>query len=283
MGYTHNWKISLPPERQHDAMQAIEIELRARFGKTMSTEMDDDGTLILHSLDGVSDGFRIDGSWREESCKSGRGLAELEIAELLWRTSEIVFAHGGEMVIHSDWTYGYNDADLDDDAKLALAVLMARCEDLIRGKTLTIRAVPRAWPGLPDPYDRSRGLGVRERMMKDDYREQGSARQLVFGIDIDGDVNFDECHEYGSLKFDFLVTRHIQAEMHRLGHQIRGFLFCDLAVYLDGRLIAGQVPRSDAVVTRHTKDLTLHGFDPKAWLAEEVQRRKADELEQEQP
>lgn len=287
MGYTHNWKIALPPQRQQEALQAIEIDLRARFSESMAIEMDDDGILNLYSLDGASEGFSIgpiNGAGRAESCKTGRGLAELVIAELLWRTSAIVYAHGGDMAITSDWTSAASLREIDYDAKTALAVLALRCADLMKGQTLEIKAFPRAWPCISEYRD----FAVEERYMRRNLAEkikiskwQSEPEQMVFGIEPDGAVNYAERHTPGTLKFDFLVTKHIQAARQLQAEQqvVRGFCHSDLAVYLGERQIAGKVPSTDPVIRNNTRSLT--GLVPQeAWLAEEVKERMEESAQE---
>ncbi len=290
MGYTHNWTIKLPPEREQEALQAIEIELRSRFSATMAIEMyDDDGSLGLHSLDGVSEGFSIRpmrASGFAESCKTGRGMAELVIAELLWRTSDCVFAHGGEMTITSDWTSGYSSAEINHDAKTALAVLALCCPDLIEGKTLEVRSVPRAWPSISIYRD----FDIEERHMRRNLAANAHPtkwasvpEQLVFGIEADGAVNYAERHTPGGLKFDHLVTRHIQAARHqRIDQQVvRGFCYADLAVYIGERQIAGKVLRADPVVRNNTRNIT-DLVPPASWLVNEVQERMEEDAQESQ-
>lgn len=287
MGYTHNWTIKLPPQRQQEALQAIEIDLRSRFSESMAIEMDDDGILNLYSLDGSSEGFSIgpvSETGHKESCKTGRGLAELVIAELLWRTSDCVYAHGGEMVITSDWTSASSMGTIDYDAKVALAVLALRCADLIKEQTLEVKAIPRAWPCI----SQFRDFAVEERYMRRNRATKSQItkwasepEQMVFGIEPDGAVNYAERHTPGTLRFDFLVTKHIQAARQQQAEQqvVRGFCYSDLAVYLAERQIAGKVPSTDPVIRNNTRSLT--GLVPQeAWLAEVVRERMEEEAQE---
>lgn len=279
MGYTHNWTATLPEGDAAQFMFKLESQALAGVLHHFRVELGDDGSTILHHKSGQAEGFSLGTDRYEfgESCKMDRGVAEVHIAELLWRTAFAINDAGGSMRIKSDAIWcPIRDSTLNDDSAMLLATLVHRCADLTKGRSIEIKAVPQHWPQIED----YRGIAVAQQRMLS--CEPGSDRfdQVLFDLDDRNEANFNVILKPGTANFRGAVYRHTQAFRFNQPPVLRGLYSHALQVLVDGKVFAGDPGPLDQhqEVVKRTVDITP--LIPSAeWLENELAQRKAEELE----
>lgn len=255
MGYTHNWTVTMPPANQRGLIADICLDLIERFVPAVEPTREASGCVLLHHISGQATELRVGSPAHgdTESCKTGRGVAEVHIAEALWRMLFAVNDAGGSMRLWSDWTSGPIDPStgiLCTDAALALALLRHNCADLLSGRRLEIMKIPRAWPPQPTAPLVSEASAVRQMLHGVDD-PAAATDAVVFGLKADGSPDYDVVHRAGQAGFTQAVIGHMEADNTR--PVLRGFRYADCVVWLDGRIIAGS--RADLRFADHRASL----------------------------
>lgn len=279
MGYTHNWKTRMPTDVDlHAFMFMLETNIMGRFAEHFNFELADSGALILEHKSGRAEGFTLgpDTSDFGESCKSDRGIAEIHITEVLWRTAFAINDAGGSMVLNSDWTYSplrFN-GQVTHDAKLALGILFNQCSDLLQGRKVRISAIPRPWPYVSEFRDAASEV----KRMHHDWGKDANAQRVLFGIDSDGEPNYQTELQYGTPSFFTAINAHVNmAKYEPTGSVLRGLLFKDLCLWIDGKLFAGEVPplANHSEVIKRSIDM-LPMIPDQRWLDDEINVRQQE-------
>ncbi len=251
MGYTHNWATRLPANPRH-LQGELELMIRAcGVGHNFEITRATDGALLLQHHSGEAEDFYIgreDRGEYDQSCKTGRGAAEIDIAEVLWRSAIAITDAGGHMQLYGDWIGSPSEiplngfAPLTIDAQVALAVLVHRCADLLVGRKLSALEVPREW-GVRAPVMWDDATLLTRRMMHG--ARTTSTDRLVFGLDQAQQPDHSAVLAPGSLYFQQTVSAHsVQACDFDQAPVLRGFLYSDAKVWLDGKLLAGPAVES---------------------------------------
>lgn len=276
MGYTHNWYTVMPTQRgTSEFMFHLETQV-AHLLPYFEHEVSDSGATVLHHRSGQAEGFSLGPSQFDdgESCKTGRGLAEVHIVELLWRAAFTLHGAGGQMHFDSDCTWSplVSDSILCGDSALFLAVLQHRCSDLLAGKVLQVKAVPQAWPRIGQYSD----VGRAQRMMLDCGVRGASFDHVLFGVSDSNGADYSVVLQPGTPVFTAAVIRHTQNSRYSQP-VLRGLLGHSLQVWVDGRVMAGPVSKDDGrpEVVQRTCDIT-HLIPSPEWLLEEVAQRERD-------
>ena len=278
MGYTHNWTVTMPPQNQRGLIADICLDLIERFVPVFEPIRESSGAVLLHHISGQATDLRVGPSPLDdtESCGTGRGFAEVHIAEALWRMLFAVNDAGGSMRLWSDWTCAPLDhatGALMTDAGLALGLLRHRCADLLAGRTLVIKQVPRVWPTLSGSEFVSEASSVR-LMLYQDEDPAVTSDALVFGIKADGSPDYGVFHTPASAQFAQLVDQHMEADNRQ--PVLRGFRYADCVAWLDGRIIVGS--RDELLFADHpesvARQVDLMPLVPDAhWLRNEAAAR----------
>lgn len=277
MGYSHNWTIVMP--QGDDARFLFKLESICLVHLLPHFELDigDDGTTILHHKSGQAEGFALGRCGYDfgESCKTDKGMAEIHIVEMLWRTAFAINDAGGTMRIHSDCTWvPLRDKQLDPTAATFLAVLMHRCADLLKGRTIKVEAVPRAWPQIGS-Y--SHVLIAQNQMLT---RTADGTRfdQVLFAVDDRNEADYGTILQPGTPSFSSAVFRHTQAVRFNQPNCLRGLYSHTLRVRVDGKLFAGTPDEHDQHAEVVKRTLDIKGLIPDAeWLQAEIADRQAEE------
>ncbi|MDT8992748.1 hypothetical protein RQP54_17885 [Curvibacter sp. APW13] len=279
MGYTHNWKHTMPPGEVSQFMFRLESQYIAHLLPHFQHTLGDDGCAILHHKLGQAEGFAL-GPCRYdfgESCKTDRGLAEIHIAEVLWRTAFAINDAGGTMVICSDSIWRpVREGQLDEDSAVLLTVLLHRCADLLDGRKVEIKAVPQHWPQIED----SRGIAIAQQRMLS--CEPGSERfdQVLFGLDELNEADYQVILQPGSPSFRGAVYRHTQAFRFNQPPILRGLYSHALQVHVDGKLFAGDPGPLDAHAEVSKRTIDLAPMIPSAdWLDQIARERELEAQE----
>lgn len=279
MGYTHNWTTTMPEGDVSQFMFNLERGSLAHLLPNFQIDLGDNGSTILHHKSGQAEGFSLGPSHYDfgESCKTDRGIAEIHITEMLWRTAFAINDAGGSMLLRSDCIWrAVHGAELGEDAALFLAVLMHRCADLVQGRSIEIRAVPQHWPDVEEYRDIS---VAQHRMLS---CEPGIERfdQVLFDLDDRNEADFNVILKPGTPTFRGAVYRHTQAFRFNQPATLRGLYSHALHVRVDGKLVAGNAGPFDthAEVLKRTKDVA-HLIPSKDWL-EQLEAERVSEAQE---
>lgn len=275
MGYSHNWTTSMPQGTTHAVMFQLECDLASRFSEHFRFDLGEGGALWLAHNSGEAEGLSIgpNPTGGMEFCKTGRGMAEIHIAEVLWRTAFAINDAGGDMRLRSDWTQAATNAagELDHDAKLALAILFHQCADLVQGRDLRIVSVPTAWPRISDHNDVNR---ERITMMRATGHTQGQCRTL-FAVESDGQPDYTRQVGSSDAQWMSTVNTHINMDVFEPAEKVlRGFLYNTVLLSVDGKPFVGGDQRfmDHPETIRRMIDLTPQVPD-RAWLDSEIESR----------
>jgi len=276
MGYSHNWTIVMPPSDAAQFMFKLESICLVHLLPHFELDLGDDGVTILHHKSGQAEGFAL-GQCRYdfgESCKTGKGMAEVHIVEMLWRTAFAINDAGGEMRIHSDCTWApLQEGHLDSTSATFLAVLMHRCSDLLKGRKIKVEAVPRAWPQIGE-Y--SHVSSAQQQMLT---RSPHSSRfdQVLFAVDDRNEADYSMVLEPGTPAFSSAVFRHTQAYRFSQPSCLRGLYSHTLRVKVDGKVFAGIPEQHDQHAEVLARTVDLQPLTPDAnWLKAEIAARQTE-------
>lgn len=281
MGYTHNWTTAMPPGETAAFMFHLETTQLANLLPNFETALADNGATILHHRSGQAEGFSLGPSFFDfgESCKTDKGIAEIHIVELLWRTSFAINDAGGDMHITSDCTYGplVTPGELDTTCAVFLAILMHRCADLVAGRRIEIYAVPCPWPQITSYTD----VSVAQQRMLGSSPNDSALGNVLFALDDRNEADCKTTLKPGTPAFTEAVFRHTQA--HRYGNNgcLRGLLSHRLQVLVDGKCFAGAVSPHDQHPEVVKRIIDLQPLLPSAqWLEGVVHERIEEALEE---
>lgn len=279
MGYTHNWTTTMPPGDVGQFMFTLESKYLGHLLPHFHHDLGDDGATILHHKSGQAEGFSLGPCRFEfgESCKTGDGMAEAHIAEMLWRTAFAINDAGGSMRIHSDCTVNpLGKEGLNPDSGLLLAILVHRCADLVQGRNIEVKAVPQHWPQIEEYRD----MSVQQAKMLACSPESIRFDQVLFDLNDRNEADFDVVLKPGSANFRGAVYRHTQAFRFHQPSTLRGLLSHTLQVLVDGKVFAGRPGPHDQHPEVLKRAVDLAPMIPSAdWLAAEVAGRLAESQE----